>query len=101
MAHDFGIRNSRTKKIAFFYGFAEGLFYEAFGKWELCGPLSGYDTLLTISKKEAVKGLNKALELFDNMFPPYPDHQRMDEVRKFRNSMNNDPDNDTYDIYFN
>lgn len=31
MAHDFGIRNTKKKGFAYFFGYANGLMYKAFG----------------------------------------------------------------------
>ena len=32
MAHDFGIRNTKKKEFYFFFGYADGLMYRAFGE---------------------------------------------------------------------
>ena len=54
--------------------------------------------ILVKSYEETIRALDSAIKQFDNM--GYPDPTRMDELKKFRRSMDNDSATDTYEVWY-
>ena len=82
MAHDFMIATKgENRKHAFFFGYAEGIFYSAFDKNEANGGVSGMGISYEISHSEAEQGLKEVIEKFDQM--NYPDPTRADSIKDF------------------
>ena len=98
MAHDFGIRNIKQKEYTYFFGFANGLMYRAFGEQKHYAFVSGDNGRETKSKEETEKALDWAIQAFDTM--GYPDPHRLDDIKKFRQEMKNDEPADTYEVWF-
>lgn len=48
--------------------------------------------------EETIKALDCAIEKFDKM--GFPDDTRMDDIKEFRRSMENDPLTDTYEVWY-
>lgn len=98
MAHDFGIKNTKKEDFAFFFGYANGLMYHAFSEEKHDRIISGDDCVEIKTKAETEKALDLAIEQFDAM--GYPDPQRLDAIKKFRQDMSGDAPTDTYDVWF-
>lgn len=98
MAHDFGIRELSHKDWAFFFGYANGLMYRAFGEEKHALHFSGDNSRVVKTKAETVKALDKAISEFDSM--NYPDPTRLDEIKKFRKDIENDDERKLYEIWF-
>ena len=98
MAHDFGIRNTKKREFAYFFGYANGLMYKAFGDQKHDMGLSGDNKTELKTREETIKALDCAIEKFDKM--GYPDDTRMDDIKEFRRSMENDPLTDTYEVWY-
>lgn len=92
MAHDFYISLKKVKNdetdIAYFFGFASGIMYEAFQKHEHNAIFSGDCKKLVITREEAIKGLATAINLFDKL--DYPDPTRMDDIKDFYSKIFNE-----------
>lgn len=74
--------------IAYFFGYAEGIMYRAFGMEEHCMGWSGDNVKITIDRDTAIKGVSKAIELFYQI--NYPDPTRADEIKTFYQRMLNE-----------
>ena len=98
MAHDFGIRNTKKKDFTYFFGYAEGLMYEAFDEQKHNAFASGDNGRETKTKEETERALDKAISKFDKI--NYPDPGRLDDIKKFRKEMADDDPADTYEIWF-
>lgn len=98
MAHDFGIRNKKKKEFTYFFGYANGLMYRAFNEQKHDAIFSGDNGIETKTKEETEKALDKAIREFDNM--NYPDPNRLDDIKKFRQDMAGDDPNDMYEIWY-
>lgn len=98
MAHDFGIKNTKKKDFSFFFGYADGLMYRAFGEEKHDAFVSGDNGTEIKTKEETEKALDRAISEFNGM--DYPDPDRMDEIKQFRKDMANDDPNDTYLIWY-
>lgn len=98
MAHDFGIRNTKKKEYAYFFGYANGLMYRAFGDHKHNMVISGDNRTETKSKSETEKALDWAIKEFDAM--GYPDPTRMDDIKRFRQEMASDDPTDTYEVWY-
>lgn len=99
MAHDFGIRNkTKQGKWSFFFGYAEGIMYEVFNEWEHNRGVSGDNTTLEKSKEVTEKALDRAISEFDRM--GYPDPTRMDDIKEFRKTMDENGEDDVYEIWY-
>ncbi len=98
MAHDFGIRNTKRKDFSWFFGYANGLMYGAFGEHKHDAGVSGDNGREIKSKAETEKALDIAIRIFDAMH--YPDPHRLDEIKAFRLEMANDASGDTYKIWY-
>lgn len=91
MAHDFMIRvvNEEYKYIpddeAFFYGFAEGIFYEAFHCEHHAMLFSGDGENIVINYQTALDGLKTAIQRFNEI--DYPDPSRIFEIKEFYKRM--------------
>lgn len=84
MAHDFSIRvksSTERDKVAYFFGYANGVMYKAFGHPECNMMFSGSGVEIDIDRKTAVKSLKAAISLFSQM--DYPDPKRMDDLKAF------------------
>ena len=77
MAHDFGIRNTKRKEYAYFFGYANGLMYEAFGEQKHNAIFSGDNGTEIKTREETEKALDYAIKTFDGM--GYPDPSRLDK----------------------
>ncbi len=73
---------------ASFFGYAEGIMYRAFGMEEHCMGWSGDNVDIEIDRNTAIKGISKAIELFNQI--NYPDPKRMDEIKAFYQRMLNE-----------
>ena len=98
MAHDFGIRNTKKKEFTYFFGYANGLMYKAFGDQKHDMGMSGDNKTELKTREETIRALDGAIEKFDKM--GYPDVTRMDDIKEFRRSMENDPLTDTYEVWY-
>lgn len=98
MAHDFGIRNKKNDKWSFFFGYANGIMYDAFGEQKHNFGISGDGGRETKTKQDVMFALDDAIAEFDRM--NYPDPTRLDEIKKFRKDMKSDEDTDTYEIWY-
>ena len=98
MAHDFGIRNTKRKEYAYFFGYANGLMYEAFGEQKHNAIFSGDNGTEIKTREENEKALDYAIKTFDGM--GYPDPSRLDAIKKFREDMAHDGAQDLYEIWF-
>lgn len=98
MAHDFYIMNIRTRKMASFFGYADGVMYKAFDAQEHDRGCSGDGWQGRVDKGKTKAALAFATTYFDNM--NYLDPKRMDDIKKFAKDMEQDEDNDIYAICF-
>ena len=98
MAHDFGIRNTKKKGFSYFFGYAEGLMYRAFGEEKHNRGISGDNGTEIKTKAETERALDRAIIEFDGMC--YPDPTRLDDIKAFRREMANDGPTDTYEIWY-
>jgi hypothetical protein len=98
MAHDFGIRNTKKEKYSYFFGYAGGLMYRAFGEIKHDMGISGDNGTEIKTKAETERALDRAIKEFDGM--GYPDPTRLDDIKKFRQEMAADEPTDTYEIWF-
>ena len=98
MSHDFGIRNTKSKEYSYFFGYAGGLMYRAFGEEKHDNLFSGDNGKEIKTKAETEKALDRAIEEFDKM--GYPDPTRLDSIKIFREDMAHDEPTDTYEIWF-
>jgi hypothetical protein len=98
MAHDFAIRNIKKKESSWFFGYANGLMYRAFGDQKHDAGVSGDNGREIKSKAETEKALDIAIKNFDAMH--YPDPHRLDDIKKFRQNMVNDDPADTYEVWY-
>lgn len=106
MAHEFEIRkkgvdpDNMTYGVdnAYFFGFCEGVMYQAFKHPEANGGMSGYNVEFVISKAAALKGLDKAIKAFNQS--DYPDKTRMDDIKTFRKNMLTDKSSQKYIICY-
>lgn len=73
---------------AYFFGFAEGILYKAFGMENHCMGCSGDNEEITLDRNTAIKGITKAIELFYQL--DYPDPNRIDELKVFHQKMLNE-----------
>lgn len=92
MAHDFEIKVKNAPYedgyYAYFFGFAQGVMYEAFEMWEHFQYVSGDNEDIVINRKRALKGISTAIKIFDTL--DYPDKTRMDEIKEFYKKMQNE-----------
>lgn len=98
MAHDFGIRNTKNEEWAFFFGYANGLMYEAFDEQRHNAGFSGDGGKETRSWRLTERALSYAIGKFDRM--GYPDPNRMDDIKEFYKKVRDDPHSDTYEIWY-
>lgn len=98
MAHDFGIRNTKKKEFYFFFGYADGLMYRAFGEEKHDAFVSGDNGTEIKTKAETERALDMAISEFNSM--DYPDPDRMDEIKQFRKEMEEDEPTDTYEVWY-
>lgn len=98
MAHDFGIRNMKQREFAYFFGYANGVMYKAFGDQKHDMGVSGDNKTEVKTREETIKALDWAIDQFDKM--GYPDDTRMDEIKKFRQSIEKDPATDMYEVWY-
>lgn len=98
MAHDFGIRNTKKKEFTYFFGYAGGLMYHAFGEEKHDNFFSGDNGTETKTKAETERALDWAIKKFDCM--GYPDPTRLDDIKRFRQEMVNDDPSDLYEIWY-
>lgn len=84
--------NEKYKDIpddeVFFFGYAEGIFYQAFNCEEHDMICSGDEEYITINYQTAFNGLKKAIEMFDKI--NYPDSSRINDVKAFYERMKTD-----------
>lgn len=94
--------NEKYKDIpddeAFFYGFAEGIFYEAFNCQHHAMFFSGDGEIITISYQRALDGLKTAIQRFNEI--DYPDPSRIDEIKEFYERMETDYKDLWFEIFF-
>ena len=98
MSHDFGIRNTKKKDFAWFFGFANGLMYHAFDEIKHYAGVSGDGRSEIKSYAETEKALDWAISEFDSM--GYPDPNRLDQIKEFRQNMAADAPSDFYEVWF-
>ncbi len=98
MAHDFEIRTKDKKRTAYFFGYCNAVMYRAFHHPECDAGISGCDAKFTITKNETLRGLSKAIRLFDRSH--YPDPTRMDDIKSFYTQCLADSDDTEYVIWF-
>lgn len=72
----------------FFFGFANGIFYQAFNHEECMECLSGNGSCFTISYREAFECLGKAISLFEKL--NFPDTDRINDIKGFFKRMKTD-----------
>ena len=90
MAHDFSIRvkgSTEREKVAYFFGYANGMMYEAFGHPECNMMLSGSGEEIDIDRKTAEKGLKAAISMLSQI--DYPDTKRIDDLKAFLKRIEN------------
>lgn len=73
---------------AYFFGYAEGIMYRAFGMEEHCMGWSGDNAKIEIDRTTAIKGISKAIQLFNQI--NYPDPKRADDLKVFYQRMMNE-----------
>ena len=98
MAHNFAIKNTKKDGYTFFFGYANGLMYRAFGEQKHDAVFSGDNGEEIKTKKETEEALDNAIKWFD--MKDYPDPTRMDEIKQFRKDMDNDAPDSTYLISY-
>ena len=97
MAHDFGIKR-KNERYKYFFGYANGMMYEAFNHMECNYGLSGSGSCFTIDKDTAIRGLERAHEIFISI--NYPDPTRFDDLLEFLETIKNDPEDTEYIISY-
>lgn len=80
MAHDFMVRAGEQR--AYFFGYAEGFMYRAFGMCEHENSVSGDGQTVEISEDAMRLGLEAAQRYWDSI--SYPDPTRFDDVLHFK-----------------
>lgn len=98
MSHDFGIRNTKKREYTYFFGYADGLMYRAFGDQKHDMGLSGDNGVELKSKAETERALDRAIAEFDSM--AYLDSKRLDDIKQFRQDMAGDDPTDTYEVWY-
>lgn len=99
MAHDFCIRNIKKEgSKAYFFGFANGLMYHAFGDKHHYAGVSGDNGKELKTKFQVEKALDWAIAQFDTM--GYPDPYRLNDIKRFRKEMVNDSFEDMYEVWY-
>lgn len=85
MAHDFVIGllddEEQPKAQAAFFGYAAGIFYEAFAASDFNAGVSGIGKGKVITHAEAKDGLLRVVN--SSAIANYPDPNRIDDVRNF------------------
>ncbi|WP_279006841.1 hypothetical protein [Thomasclavelia cocleata] len=78
----------------YFFGYADGIFYKAFGCEECNNLFSGDGSIHFILHDIAVKNLKTAIEEFDRL--KYPDPSRINDIKEFYERMKKDYKNVEY-----
>ncbi|TMW16521.1 hypothetical protein E4R24_21240 [Escherichia coli] len=99
MSHDFSIERKKDKKVAFFFGYANAVFYKNFHCENFNNGCSGSNEGKTISKLLAEKALKKIIE--SDEIKSYPDPNRINGIKNFYNDVVlRSNDTDTFFIHF-
>lgn len=85
MSHDFSIERKKDGKVAFFFGYADAVFYKSFHCEQYNNHLSGSNEGKIISKKGAVNALNKIIN--SEEIKNYTDPERIDDIKNFYNNV--------------
>ncbi len=98
MAHDFKIKNRRTGKDAWFFGYADALIYKKFKEVNRDAGVSGDGTSTTKTRKVVARALN---QIIDSIEHNYPDPNRADDLKSFLKAVvHDDKMTDIYELYF-
>jgi hypothetical protein len=92
MAHDFSLRKeSDRKKVVYFFGYCGGVAYKAFNAHQFNRGLSGSNNGKSVSKEEAIKGVNVMISTFARSGDLY-----QNQIDEFTNYLENviKPSND-------
>lgn len=100
MAHNFLIqyKEDDDEYIAVFRGYCNGIMYKAFGMETHDMIVSGDGFTTSISVVDAKMALDKAVKDFDES--EYPDPHRLDNIKAFRQKMDQFPVNGSCLIWF-
>ena len=100
MAHDFFIqhKDGNDEYFAIFRGYCNGIMYKAFGMEIHDMIVSGDGFATSVSVFDAKTALDKAIKAFDES--EYPDPRRMDNIKTFRQKMDQFPVNGSCLIWF-
>jgi hypothetical protein len=91
------IAHMESGRYGKFHGYGDAALYKAFGALEFDGGVSGNFGGLVISKRDAVDGLSKAIDLLSS----YPDRSRADSIKCFlEDIVIPAPDTETFYIHF-
>lgn len=85
--------------IAYFFGYAGGIMYDAFNCQWCNNGISGSGESIELSHDRAMRGLEKAISQFDAC--DYSDHKRMDDIKRFYRRFKDDCSDQKYIIQFN
>ncbi|HBQ0466973.1 TPA: hypothetical protein L7I91_005657 [Klebsiella aerogenes] len=85
MSHDFSIERKKDEKTAYFFGFADGVFYKYFHCENFNNHFSGSNEGKTISKKGAENALNRIIN--SEEIKNYPDPNRINDIKDFYNNV--------------
>lgn len=84
---------------AFFFGYADGIFYRAFNCEAYDNGLSGNSSIFMVEYTVAVKALETAINEFYKL--EYPDPTRINDIKGFYDRMKNDyKDVECFEIIF-
>lgn len=79
MAHDIGFYDADTKEVVtFFFGYAGGIFYEAFDAEHCDGGMSGTNRGVTRNAEQVRQALEKIKS--SKIYTSYPDPDRLPDV---------------------
>lgn len=85
MAHDFSItyenemKDEQAERRAYFFGFCDGVMYKSFNMEHHSAGLSGDGCIEEIGLEEAKKGLDLAIDYFNNS--NYSDSNRINKIQ--------------------